>query len=210
MGSACPEMLRKSNTGKPAMNSASSGETPKTDTDLNNMIRTPTNYNKNQRNTAGQEEDGSDCDLGPKGREDSELPKVMKVSNSLKDLADAGKDERDAAGYGLRVMATEADLGSHTNPDATATTWQEHVDDCVGGGDKDGVMDQRKLSRRKSVDPIRPPCSDHYQVQGSSPEVGQGWSGAWRASPGGAGQGGRSRPAGDKADDRSLAVSQDR
>ena len=99
MGSASTdEMLRESDTGKRAMNSASSGETPKMDTDLNNMIRTPTNYNKNQRNTAGQEEDGSDCDLGPKGREDSELPKVMKVSNSLEELADAGKDERDAAG----------------------------------------------------------------------------------------------------------------
>ena len=61
----------------------------------------------------------------------------MKASNSLKDLADTCKEKRDAAGYDLRVMATEADPGSHINPDATATTRQEHVDDHVGGGDKD-------------------------------------------------------------------------
>ena len=81
--------------------SASPDETPRTDTDLDAMIRTPTIYDENQRSTAGQEEDGSDCDLEPKDGEDSELPKAMKVSNSLEDLPDAGKDKRDAAGFGL-------------------------------------------------------------------------------------------------------------
>ena len=58
-------------------------------------------------------------------------------------------------------MASEADLGRHINPDAAATTKQKHVDDYVGGGDKDGVVDREKLSRRdvvsnanKIVDPL--------------------------------------------------------
>ena len=76
---------------------------------------------------------------------------VVKVSNSLKGLADAGKDAREAVDYGLRVMATEADLGSHINPDATATNRQEHVNDC---SDEDSMLDPKTLSRRKSVDPI--------------------------------------------------------
>ena len=127
MGSTSPdEMLRKSDMGEPAINLACSGETPRMNTDLDDMIRTPMKYNENQRNTAGQEEDGLDCDLGSKDGEDSKLPKVMKVSNSLKDLADAGKDKSDAA----------------------ATTKQGYVDDYVKGGDKDGVMDREKLSRR--------------------------------------------------------------
>ena len=51
-------------------------------------------------------------------------------------------------------MAAEADLESHINSDATATNRQEHVDDCVGGGDRDGVASQKTLSRRKGVEPI--------------------------------------------------------
>ena len=79
---------------------------------------------------------------------------VVKVSNSLKGLADAGKDAREAVDYGLRVMATEADLGSHINPDATAMNRQEHVNNCIGGSDEDSMLDPKTLSRRKSVDPI--------------------------------------------------------
>ena len=59
------------------------------------------------------------------------------------------------------VMASEADLGSHINPEAAATTKQEHVDDYVGGGDGGGVVDRKRLSRRdvvsnvnKIVDPL--------------------------------------------------------
>ena len=38
-----------------------------------------------------------DCDLELKDEEDTELPKVMMVVNSLKDCADVCEDERDGA-----------------------------------------------------------------------------------------------------------------
>ena len=79
---------------------------------------------------------------------------MVKVSNSLQDIADAGKDAREAVGYGLRVMAAKANIESHINTDATTTNRQEHVDDCVGGSDRDGVASQKTLSRRKGVNPI--------------------------------------------------------
>ena len=77
------------------------------------------------------------------------LPRVTKVTDPLEDFADVGEDERVTAGSNLRVLATAADLESQINPDAAATTKQEHADDCVG--DEDGVVDPKKLSRRKVV-----------------------------------------------------------
>ena len=61
---------------------------------------------------------------------------------------------RKVAGYDLRMLATKADLGNHTNLDAVATSEQEHVDDCVGGSDKDSMMEQEKLSRRGVVSDV--------------------------------------------------------
>ena len=49
----------------------------------------------------------------------------------------------------LRGVASEADLESHIVPDTTAMTKQEHVDDCVGDGDEDGVVEQKKVNRRQ-------------------------------------------------------------
>ena len=46
--------------------------------------------------------DGSNRNLGPQEGGESELLEVVKVSNSLKDIANAGKDAREAVGYGLR------------------------------------------------------------------------------------------------------------
>ena len=48
-------------------------------------------------------------------------------------------------------MASEANLGSHINPDAAAMTKREYVDDNVGGGDGGGVVDRERLSRRVVV-----------------------------------------------------------
>ena len=107
---------------------ASFDETPSTATNPDTTTRTPSNYNKNHRGTVGQEQDNSDCDLELKDGEDSELPKVVKVANSLKDCADVGEDERDGA----------------------AATKQGHVDDNVGGGDEDGIMGREKPSKRDS------------------------------------------------------------
>ena len=127
----------------------------------NAMTRTPTNYDESQQSTTGQEGGGSDCDLELKDGVDSELPKVTKVSNSLEGLADAGNNGKDTAGYNMRTLAMKADQGSHINLDAAATSKQEQVDDCVGGGDEDGMADWEKLSRRgvvpdgiRIVDPI--------------------------------------------------------
>ena len=69
------------------------------------MTRTPTNSDKSQQSPAGQEEGGSACDLEPKDGVDSKLPKMTKVTNLLKDLIDAGSDEKGATGYDTRTMA---------------------------------------------------------------------------------------------------------
>ena len=45
-------------------------------------------------------------------------------------------------GYDLRVLATEADLGSHIDPEAAAMFMQ---DDCVGGGGKNNVVDRLNM-----------------------------------------------------------------
>ena len=114
------------------------------------MLGTSTNYDDSQGSTAGQKDDFSDNDLELKDGEVSELPKVMMVTDSLEDFADAGEDKTDAAGYELRVPATEADLEGHTNPDASATVKQDHGDGCCGGGDEDSMMTRRKPSGGKT------------------------------------------------------------
>ena len=125
------------------------------------MTRTPTNYDKNQQSIAGQEEDGSDCDLELKDRSDSELPKVTKIKNLLRGLVDADKDKRGAADYDARALATQAALGSHSDLDAVATSKEQHASDCVGGGNEDSMLDQEKLSGKgivpgavRIIDPI--------------------------------------------------------
>ena len=111
-----------------ARDSASFDETLKTATNPGTMNQTPSNHGKNQRGTAGQEQDDSDCDLELKDGEDSELPKVAKVASSLEDCADVGKDVKDSA----------------------VRTKQGHVDDHVGGGDEDGIMTGRSRARGMS------------------------------------------------------------
>ena len=115
------------------------------------MTRTPMSFDESQKSTAGQKGGGSHCDLELKDGVDSELPKVTKVTNSLKGLADAGNNEKDTAGYNMRSLAAKAGLGSYINLDAAATSEQEHMDYCVGGGGKDGIADQEKLPRKGVV-----------------------------------------------------------
>ena len=86
------------------------------------------NYDESQRITADHEEDGSDYD--PEQKKEKPEPK-------------------------LRVVASEADLESHIVPDPTAMTKQEHVDDCCGDGDEEGVVEQEKVNRRQVDSSIR-------------------------------------------------------
>ena len=117
--------------------------------DPDEMIRTSANYDEWQWSIAGQKEVVSDCELKLKDGEDSLLPWVTKVKDPYKGLWDnSGKEDRVTAGYNLRVLATEADLGSHINPDAAVRIKQEYVDNRVGDGDEDGVVDQKKLIRK--------------------------------------------------------------
>ena len=111
----------------------------------------------------------------------AEILDILEEKNEAKS-SKVEKDEMDAAGYGLRVTATEADLGSHINPDAAASTKQEHVDDYVGGSDEDGGVDRGKLSRgdvlpngNKIVDPLGL-LAPTNQIREFTPEVGQTWS----------------------------------
>ena len=58
----------------------------------------------------------------------------------LRGLADADEDKRGAADYDTRAPATQAALESHIDLEAAATSKEEHVNDCVGGGDEDSVV----------------------------------------------------------------------
>ena len=116
------------------------------------MTRTPTNCDKSRQSTAGQKEGGSDCNLELKDVLNSELPKVMEVTNSFEGLADAGNDERGDAGYDTRKLATKTSLGNRSNLDAIATSKVGHVGDCVRDGDEDSLADQKKL-KTKGVAP---------------------------------------------------------
>ena len=51
------------------------------------MTTTLTNCDRSQQSTAGQEEDGSGCDLERKGGADSELSKATNITNLLEDLS---------------------------------------------------------------------------------------------------------------------------
>ena len=105
------------------------------------MTRTPANYDESQQSTAGQQEGASDCNLVLKDGVGSVLPKVTMVTNSLEGLTDADKDERGAAGYDTRMLAMKADLGSHIGLEAAATSKEDRLDNCVRGGNEDGMTD---------------------------------------------------------------------
>ena len=47
------------------------------------------------------------------------------------------------------VVALEADLESRIVTGTTATTKQDHMDDCVGNVDEDGAVEQKKVNRRQ-------------------------------------------------------------
>ena len=49
-----------------------------------------------------------------KDGKDFELPWVTKVTDPIEDFAGTGKDDRDAAGYDLRVLTEEAGLEDAT------------------------------------------------------------------------------------------------
>ena len=116
MDSTSPDkMLREPNIEEPAVDSASPDD----------ILRMSTNYDERQRTTASQKDDVLDYDLELKDGKDSELSWVTKVMDPLKDSADAGDNGRVTAGCDLRVLATEAYLGSHIDPDAAATIKQE-------------------------------------------------------------------------------------
>ena len=53
-----------------------------------------------------------------------------------------------------RVTTTEDDPGNYINPDTAASTNQEHLDDCIGGGDRDDGADRKMLSRRGVVSDV--------------------------------------------------------
>ena len=99
--------------------------------DPDEKLRMFTNYDERQRTTADQKDDVLDYNPEVEEGKDSELPQVTKVMDPFEDFADAG--------YNLRVLAGEADLGSHIDPEAAAMIKQ---DDCVGGGDEDNVVDR--------------------------------------------------------------------
>ena len=101
-------------------------ETLSTATNPNTRTQTPSNYDKNHQGTGGQEQDNLDCDLETKDEEDIELPKVMKIVNSLKDFANVCEDKRDGV----------------------ATTKQGRVDNHVGGGGEDGMVGRENPSNR--------------------------------------------------------------
>ena len=69
------------------------------------------------------------------------------VTNLLEDFAEVDEGEKVTAGCNLRVPAAEDGLENHINPDAAATTKQDHA----GGGGENGVMDQKTLSRREAL-----------------------------------------------------------
>ena len=72
---------------------------------------------------------------------------MTEVTNLREDIAEVDVGENVTADCNLRVVAMEAGLESHINPDAATTTKQVHV----RGGDEDGMVDQKKLSRREVV-----------------------------------------------------------
>ena len=106
-----------------------------------------------------QEEETDPEQEKPKPEQEKEKPKPK--------LKDCDKEDRVTDGCKLRVRATEADLESHINADAAATIKQDHADDHVGGGDEDGVVDQKEgcqLQHQQDLRPPWPPRSDHDQV----------------------------------------------
>ena len=88
---------------------------------------------------------GNDLELND--GEVAELLRMTTVTNALEDFAEGDEGKKVTADCKPRVVATEAGLESHINPDAAATTKQVHV----RGGDEDGMADQEKLSRREVV-----------------------------------------------------------
>ena len=125
-------------------------------------LRTSTNHDWSQGSTAGQKDD-----LELNDGEVAELLRMTTVTNPLEDLADGDEGEKVTADCNPRVLATEAGLESHINPDAVATTKQVHV----RGGDEDGVVDQEKLSRREvvhNVDKVIYPINSSPQPHSST------------------------------------------
>ena len=111
MDSASPdETLWEPDMDEPGVDSASPDEILRTATNPDAMIRTSTNYDERQQSTASQKDDVSDYNLELKDGDNYKLPWVTKVTNLFEDLAGAGKDNRDAAGYDLGVLAKEAGL----------------------------------------------------------------------------------------------------
>ena len=71
----------------------------------------------------------------------------MKVTNPLEDFTGVDEGNKVTAGGSLRALATEAGPENLINTDAAATTKQ----DQVGGGGENGLVDQKKLSRREAL-----------------------------------------------------------
>ena len=84
-------------------------------------------------------------DLELNDGEVAEPPRMTTVTNLLEDFAKVDEDKKVTAGGNLREPAAEDGLDNHINPDAAATTKQDHA----GGSGENGVMDQKTLSRRE-------------------------------------------------------------
>ena len=81
-------------------------------------MRTHTNYDESQGSSDGQTDDVLDNNLELNDGEVTNLPRMTKVTNLLDDVTEVEEGEKVTADCKLRVLATEAGLESHINPDA--------------------------------------------------------------------------------------------